>query len=206
MRRPAPLLAALLLAANALPAAAIPLPTVMAEAGKSFAVESEKGGVFDQGGFATALSLLWPVEDFLRIGLSGFADDLGSLEAERFDHSTNPPSPLGLFELAHANVFGGAWRMEVVGPRMYGFDTFARGDWGAYWFRVDQQGDVLARSEKVGWSLGGGLMFPLREGHDLGLTIAYDRVFSDFTRSYMSANFAWLWRPGIHSQAAGARH
>ncbi len=206
MRRSAPFLAALLLALSALPAGAIPLPQIMAELGKSFAVDSPRSGVFDQGGFSSALSFLWPVEDFLRVGVSAFADDVGSLQAERFDHSTNPPTPLGLFELAHASVFGGAWRMDVIGPRFHGIDTFARGDYGAYWFRVDQQGDVLTRSEKVGWSLGGGLLFPLREGHGLGLTIAYDRVFSDFTRSYMSANLAWLWRPGLRPQASGAKH
>jgi len=198
--------AALLLAASAVPARAFPLPELMAEAGRSFAVDSQKGGVFDQGGFSSALSLLWPVEDFLRIGFTGFADDIGSLEAERFDHSTNPPTPLGIFELAHANVYGGAWRMDVLGPRLGRLDTFARGDWGAYWFRVDQQGDVLAKSEKVGWSLGGGLMLPLRESHAIGLTIAYDRVFSNFTRDFMSANFAWHWRPGIHPNDSGAKH
>jgi len=206
MRRSAPLLAAALLAACAVPARALPLPEVMAEVGRSFAVDSKASGAFDQGGFSMALTALWPVEDLLRIGVSAFADDMGSLDAERFDHSHNPPTSLGLFELAHASVYGGAWRTEVVGPRLRRLDTFARGDWGAYWFRVDQQGDVVTKSEKVGWSLGGGLMLPLREGHAVGLVVAYDRVFSDFTRSFMSASFAWHWRPGIHPHASGSKH
>src|SRR5262249_7086487 len=153
---------------SAVRARAFPLPETMAEVGRTFAVESQASGVFDQGGFSMALSALWPVEDLLRIGISAFADDMGSLHVEGYDHSHNPPTPLGLFEAAHASAFGGAWRMEVIGPKLRRLDTFARGDWGAYWFRFDQQGDVITKSEKVGWSLGGGLMYPLREGHAIG--------------------------------------
>jgi hypothetical protein len=199
MRRSALLPAALLIAAFATPAGAIPMPEMMAEVGRSFAVDSPKSGQFDQGGFSMALSFLWPVEDLLRIGVSGFADDLGSLTTELSDPSTNPPTPLGLFNVAHANVYGGAWRMEVIGPKLRKLDTFVRGDFGFYEFRTDQQGDEIAESVKVGWSLGGGLMFPIRENHAIGATLAYDRVFSDFTRNFMSAGLAWHWRPGVRA-------
>jgi len=206
MRRLATALAAVLIAVAAAPAGAIPSPELMAEVGRTFAVDSPKNGQFDQGGFSMALSFLWPVEDLLRIGVSGFADDLGSLTTELSDPSTNPPTPLGLFNLAHANVYGGAWRMEVIGPRWRKLDTFARGDFGFYQFRTDQQGDELTESMKVGWSLGGGVMFPLRANHAIGATIAYDRTFSDFTRGFMSAGVAWHWRPGFRSSANGAKH
>ena len=206
MRRSTPLLAALLLVASANPTRAFPLPEVMTEIGRSFAVDSPKSGVFDQGGFSLALSALWPAEDFLRIGATFFADDLGSFTTELFDHSQNPPVSLGLFDLAHANVYGGKWRMEVVGPRVRRLDTFARGDFGAYKFRTDQHGTVLTESVKVGWALGGGIMLPLRANHAIGITVAFDRVFSNFTRDYMTANLAWHWRPGIHPQASGSKH
>ena len=206
MRRSAPFLAALLLAANALPARAFPLPEVMAEVGRSFAVESPQSGVFDQGGFSMALSALWPVEDFLRIGALVFADDLGVLTTERFDSSQNPPAALGLFEVAHAGVYGVSWRMDVLGPRVRRLDTFARGDFGTYKFRTDQHGSVIAESMKVGWALGGGMMLPIRQSHAFGITIAYHRVFSDFTRDYMTADFAWHWRPGLRSKNSGTRH
>ena len=206
MRRSAPLLAALLLVAGARPARAIPMPDWMTEVGRTFAVDTPKSGQFDQGGFAMSLSALWPVEDFLRIGLSGFADDLGSLTTELTDNTQNPPQPLGLFNVAHANVYGGAWRMEVVGPRLGRLDTFVRGDFGLYQFRVDQQGDVVTESMKVGWSAAGGLMLPIRQNHAVGATLAFDRTFSDFTRDYMSAGLAWHWRPGKGQQAAGSKH
>ena len=205
MRRSAPLLAAALLCGSTPSARAIPLPEVMVEAGKTFSVESAKSGVFDQGGFSSALSLLWPVDKYLRMGASGFADDLGSLKTELFDHTQNPPASLGVFDLAHANAYGIAWRMEVIGPRFRRLETFARGDWGAYWYRTDQQGDPITESEKVGWSLGGGVMLPVRDNHAFGVTVAYDRVFSDFTPHFMSANFAWHWRPGVHPKDTGAK-
>jgi len=206
MRRTAPFLAALSIVALAPPAHAIPMPDLMTEIGHTFAVDSPKDGQFDQGGFSMALSLLWPVEDFMRMGISGFADDLGSLTTELTYNSHNPPQPLGLFSLAHANVYGGAWRMEVIGPRLRKMDTFIRGDFGIYQFRTDQQGDVLYESVKVGWALGGGIMLPIRENHAIGATLAYDRVFSNFTRDFMSAGLAWHWRPGFHSKASGAKH
>jgi hypothetical protein len=206
MRRSTPPLAALLLVASALPAGAIPMPELMTEIGRSFAVDSPKSGVFDQGGFSMALSALWPVEDFLRIGASFFADDLGSFTGELFDESQSPPVSLGVFDFAHANVYGGKWRMEVLGPRLRRLNTFARGDFGAYKFRTDQYGTVLTESVKVGWALGGGIMLPLRENHAVGITVAFDRVFSNFTRDYMTADLAWHWRPGIRPHASGSKH
>ena len=205
MRRSTPFLAALLLVASAPPARASVMPEVTFEMGRSFAVDSPKSGVFDQGGFSMAVSALWPAEDFLRIGAAVFADDLGSLTAELLDHSQNPPASLGLFTLAHADAYGGAWRMEVLGPRLRRLDTFARGDFGAYWLHTDQHGTVLTESVKVGWALGGGIMLPLRDNHAVGITVAYDRVFSDFIRDYMTADLAWHWRPGVRSHASGSR-
>ena len=206
MRRVAPLLATALLCASTPRARALPLPEVMMELGRTFNVTSAKSGVFDQGGFSSAFSLLWPVEDYLRMGASGFADDLGSLETELFDHTQNPPASLGMFDVAHANAYGIAWRMEVIGPRFLRLETFARGDWGAYWLRTDKQGEPITESEKVGWSLGGGLMLPIRESQAFGVTVAYDRVFSDFTPHFMSANLAWHWRPGVRPKDSGAKH
>ncbi len=197
MRRSTLLLAGLVLAADSRSARAVPLPEVMAELGRSFAVDSPVEGVFDQGGISVALSALWPVEDRLRFGVSLFADEMGSQMTELVDDSQNPPVSLGVFDLAHVNVYGGAWRLEAVGPRLRRLSTFARGDFGFYRFRADQNGDDLGGATKVGWGLGGGAMLPVRENHAVGVTLSFDRVFYDDTRDYMSAALAWHWRPGF---------
>lgn len=202
MRRSALVLAALVLAADLRTARAVPLPEVMAEMGRSFAVDSPVDGVFDQGGISAALSALWPVEDRLRFGVSLFADEVGSQFAEVIDESQNPPVSLGVFDLAHINVYGGAWRLEAIGPPLGRLSTFARGDFGLYRFQADENGDFIAAATKVGWSLGGGAMLPVRENHAVGITFSFDRVFDDLTRDYMSAALAWHWRPGFRQNSA----
>jgi hypothetical protein len=106
------------------------MPDVLFEFGRSFAVDSGQDGVFDEGGFSLAGSALWPVSR-LRTGLTLFADDLGDLTTELMDETVSPPQPLGTFHVAHVAVAGALWRMEVVGPRVMGLETFGRGDWGA---------------------------------------------------------------------------
>ena len=205
MRRATPLLGALaLLAAST--AGAFPAPDVSFELGRTFAVETPNPGTFDQGGFATALAALWPVGDRLRMGGAVFADDVGSQTTELTDDSVSPPVPLGTFQVAHLGIYGGAWRLEVEGPKLVGLETYARGDWGMYWLRADQTGTLLDKARKVGWSLGAGVMLPVLKGQALGLSVAMDRIFVDTTRDYMTAAFAWHWRPGQRRDGArGAR-
>jgi opacity protein-like surface antigen len=194
MRRSAPLFAVLFLAAAASPARASIMPNFVLELGKSFAVYSPTAGQFDQGGFATALAALWPVEDRFRFGFAGFAYDIGA------GALTDTTASLGQFDLAHVNVYGGAWRMEVVGPRFLHMDTFARGDWGVYRFRADRHGSYLADATKTGWNLGGGLMLPVWRNQAVGLTYGYNRVFSDITRHFQTVALAWHWRPDTPSE------
>jgi hypothetical protein len=202
MRRSAPLVAGLLLTAAAAPACASIMPNLLFELGRTFAVYSPVNGQLDQGGFSTTLSALWPVEDRFRFGFAGFAHDIGGLTHTVYD-STN--TSLGLFDLAHVNVFGGAWRMEVVGPHVFHLETFARGDWGVYRFRADQHGSYLTDATKTGWNLGGGIMLPVRSNQAVGVTVGYDRVFSEITRNFMTAALAWHWRPDATPRAAGSK-
>jgi len=182
--------------AGAVPARAVPMPDVVAEVGRSFAVDSSVDGVFDEGGFSLACSALWPAADRLRFGLTLFADDLGSLTEERVDDSVTPPVPLGTFHVAHVAVAGALWRTEVVGPRVARLETFGRADWGLFRFRADEFGSQLDSESKLGWSLGGGVMVPMKSGHSFGLTFNFHRTFHEFFRDYMSAAAAWHWRPG----------
>jgi hypothetical protein len=188
------LLVAALLAAGAGPARALPMPDLMLEFGRSFAVDSGQEGVFDEGGFSLAASALWPVSR-IRTGLTLFADDLGELTTELVDNSVSPPQPLGTFHVAHVAVAGALWRMEVEGPRIAGLETFGRGDWGLFRFRADQFGSQIDSESKLGWSLGGGVMVPVKAGHSFGLTFNFHRTFHEFFRDYMSAAAAWHWRP-----------
>ena len=198
------LLLATLLAAGAGPARALPMPDVVAEFGRSFAVDSSVDGVFDEGGFSLAGSALWPA-DRLRFGLTLFADDLGSLTEERVDDSVTPPVPLGTFHVAHVAVAGALWRMEVDGPRVAWLETFARGDWGLFRFRADEFGSQIDSESKLGWSLGGGVMVPMNSGHSFGLTLNFHRTFHEFFRDYMSAAAAWHWRPNRAPRSASSK-
>jgi hypothetical protein len=132
MRRPNPFLAALLLLAATPCARAFPAPDVAFELGRTFGIESPTKGAFDQGGFSTTLSAMWPAGDLLRLGGAFYADDVGSETTELMDETQSPPVPLGTFQVAHLAIYGGSWRLEVVGPRLKRFETFARGDWGVY--------------------------------------------------------------------------
>ena len=74
-RRVVPVLAAAAaaLALTGATADAASRPEVVLGVGHTAAVEGDPGG----GGAALGLSLLWPLEDHFRVGLMGFADDLG---------------------------------------------------------------------------------------------------------------------------------
>ena len=202
MRRPSPFLAALLLLAAPSSARAFPMPDLVLEVGRTFGIETQTKGVYDQGGFSTTLSALWPVADRMRLGGAFYADDVGSQTTELMDDTQSPPVPLGTFEVAHLAIYGGSWRLEVVGPRLKRFETFARGDWGLYWLRADQTGTLLEKSRKVGWGLGAGIMLPVLKGQAVGLTFGMDRIFVDTTRDYMTAALAWHWRPGSRRDEA----
>lgn len=202
MRRPSPFLAALLLFAAAPSARALPAPDLVLEVGRTFGIESPTPGAYDQGGFATALSALWPVAERMRLGGAFYADDVGSQTTELMDDTVSPPAPLGTFQVAHLAIYGGAWRLEVVGPRLARFETFARGDWGLYWLRADQTGALIEKARKVGWGLGGGVMLPVLRGQAVGITFGIDRIFVDTTRDYMTAALAWHWRAGPHKDDA----
>jgi hypothetical protein len=180
------------------------MPDVLFEFGRSFAVDSGQDGVFDEGGFSLAGSALWPVSR-LRTGLTLFADDLGDLTTEQMDETVSPPQPLGTFHVAHVAVAGALWRMEVVGPRVMGLETFGRGDWGLYRFRADEFGSQIDSESKLGWSLGGGVMAPVKSGHSFGLTLNFHRTFHEFFRDYMSAAAAWHWRPNRAPRPAGTK-
>ena len=198
------LLLATLLAAAAAPAGALPVPDVVAEFGRSFAVDSSVDGVFDEGGFSMACSALWPA-DRLRFGLTLFADDLGSLTEERVDDSVTPPVPLGTFQVAHVAVAGALWRMELDGPRVARLENFGRADWGLFRFRADEFGSQIDSESKLGWSLGGGVMVPLKTNHAFGLTVNFHRTFHEFFRDYMSAAAAWHWRPSRAPRAGSSK-
>ena len=203
MRRAVPLVAAVWIFASASAAHAFPRliprsiqrPEVAIELGRSFLVESPVDGTFDQGGFSSALAVLWPVDDRMRFGVSLFADDAGTKSIELVDPSQSPPVALGRFDLQHLNLYGAAWRLEASGPRVRGLETFARGEWGVYQLHVDALGSFVTAETTPGFALGGGAMAHVKEGHAVALAVSFHRVWIDSTRDYMSAALAWRWRP-----------
>lgn len=219
MRRSAPFLAAWLLMAGSLPAHAIPRPEIATEIGRTFMIDGPLEGVFDQGGFATTLSALWPVDDRFRFGVSLFADEAGSWrddfasvlqgdggflgEPVRLTpEELASLAALGSFDFGHVNIYGAAWRLEAAGPRVGRFNTFARGGFGLYQIHVDLIGTYIDSEAAVGWSAGGGALLPLGAHNAVGLTVAFDRVFHDYFRHYMSAGLSWRWHPSLKPHAA----
>ena len=208
MRTPLAWLGALLLLSAAVePAPAATWPEIALELGSSFGVDGEIESVggedldvdaaieLQDGGISLGLSALWPVLERARFGVRGFMTDVGSLQGH-FTDANDPSVSVGTVEVAHVDVYGAAWRLELDGPDWGRLRTFVNGDLGIYRFEADERGEVFGAVTRAGWALGGGAEIPVGAGHAAGLTVRFDRAFDDFTRYWMSAAVEWRWRPG----------
>lgn len=183
---PAILLLALLAAA---PDPAAAAPRIAGTIGATTAIV----GSVEEGGSSFSVSALWPL-DFhgLESGITGFADDFGSVLGALTDPGTGAPA--GEAEQLHAAAYAVAWRLDArpfAGPR---WESFASGTWGVYYLRDDQLGDTRRRVSSTGWSLGAGLRRGLRGRSTVGAELRYHRLFNDHAGRYVSAALEWGWR------------
>jgi hypothetical protein len=190
--------------ALAMPArAAAPVPAearyeVEVQFGRTFGVQLPPlpQGTTDEvkkGGYAVSIALLLPIESRMRVGLEGFAVDMGSVVGEAFVGT--PPTSLGNFELLHLDYYGVGWRVEHDGPSMARFSTFALARLSYLRGEIDQSGEVRGAGSDVGFGIGGGALLPLAARQSLGLALRWDHLYNDDV-SFLSASLAWRWRVG----------
>jgi hypothetical protein len=175
------------LAGGTTPAGAAP-PDVVAGVGTTAAVE---GGLGNSGA-ALALSLLWPLEDHFRVGLMGFADDLG----ERRGQLVASGAALGPVAEAHRAVIGAAWRMEAHLPSAGPYDSFVAATWGAYRVSDDVRGTKTRIVDAAGFGLGLGLARRVAGAHLAGITLRYQQLSRGTAQRYLSAALEWRMRRG----------
>lgn len=162
------------LALAALPAAparaGVPIPDLAFAAGSTFAVT----GTPDGGGLSASVAATWPVADRIRVGVLGYADDIGTTLVEMRD--PNDGTPIGTSADLHRWAWGAAWHADA--------DLWSRGRWstGATgslgWWRVedDQRGTNIAAASAVGFRLGLEVRRRMGLGRDLGLEVNYHRL------------------------------
>ena len=199
-RVPAVALVSLLAAAGAGPAVAgIARPELALELGRSFGVQSERSGWFDQGGFTASLAALWPWEDRFRFGVSAFAADFGTLDlaqaASDLLGDASLVEPFGELVVGHRQAWGAAWRVDALGPRVGRLGrSFASGSYGYFRLRVDDSGKALGENSGLGGAIGVGLQRAITPRHTLAFAASHTWMSDDFTRRYGSAGLEWQWR------------
>jgi hypothetical protein len=162
-------------------------------AGHTFATTGEPSG----GGVSLSVAPLWSVTDRLNFGVSFFADDIGT----RIDNLVDPNdgTPLGAVGQKHRWTFGGAWHADMDLVKVGRWQTEASSSWGYWRIEDDVRGRTLAASSAVGFNVGGGVRRAVSKAQDLGVLVAYNRVFSDrqvaFGRvdRYASVALEWRW-------------
>ncbi len=177
MRILRPFFAALLLGAMGAGTAAagpsIPAPDYVLAVGATLGANSNPSG----GGASAALSVLWPIEPRIRVGVQGYADDIGTDLVQLRD--PNDGTPLGPAADLHRWTWGAAWRVEA--------DTWTHGKWasgvsGAWgWWRVedDRRGDLVHAASAVGLRVGADLRRDLGHGRALGIEANFHRLAHD---------------------------
>ena len=165
------LIAALVLSAAA---PALAAPSVTGTIGGTTAI---LGGV-KEGGLSLSLALLWPL-DFhgLETGVSGHADDFGSVFEDLTDPSTGGSA--GRAEGVHRAAYSAAYRLDARPFPRLGWEPFASGTWGVYRLRDDRLGDTRREWSSTGWSLAAGVRHVLHGRATIGAEMRYHRLFND---------------------------
>jgi hypothetical protein len=187
--------AALLAAASA--ARALPGPDVGLAAGHTFAVL----GIPNAGGFSGRLSAVWPLEKRFAFGAELSADDLGAEVGQLVDENGNER---GATQLSQRSTYGAAWRMEAYLPRVRHATPYALGEWGLYRISDSHIGEPIDHLGSTGYTLGGGLRWPVGVGHAVGFHVRYVRLINDVAGRFMSAGVDWTWRTGSNADDARA--
>jgi hypothetical protein len=174
---------ALLMALATSPATA-GLPELTAGAGLTAAVDGDPAG----GGPSLALSLMWPVEDHLRFGVMGFADDLGDRQGRLL---ASDGSDLGPISTLHRDAIGLAWRVEAHVSSTGNLDPFFVATWGGYRITDDRNGTTLRAVNAAGFGLGVGLARRVGGAQALGLLARYQQLSRGAAPRYLSVALEW---------------
>jgi opacity protein-like surface antigen len=178
--------------------AALALPATIARAGwmpdwtATAGATTAISGVPDEGGFAMSVSPMWPVHGPVSFGVMIFADDMGAEIGQMLD--PNDGTDLGAVAEKNTWVTGAAWRLDGEWGSITSWMPFASGTLG--WYRVidDHDGTVSRALSSVGFSLGGGVRFPLSERQALGASVRYNRLLNDRIGRYVTLSMDWSYR------------
>ena len=187
----APLLAVLaVLAAFAVSApAAARRPDVGVGVGRTLAVKDGPGG----GGVSLRLSLLWRVEDHVRVGMMAFADGLG----ERTERLIGPGGvDLGPVAGVHRAAQGAAVRLEAHLPGGHALEPYVAATWGFYRVEDDVRGARLGSDDAAGFGLGVGFLRPFNDHHAAGVALRAQQLSRGAAGRYLSAGLEWRWSMG----------
>jgi len=186
--RPAPVAALGLVAATLLGpawASAAGVESVF-QVGSTFAVAGEP----DNGGVSLGLSFMWPLEERFRVGVMGFADELG----DAITRLTGPGGvDLGPVTAGERYTWGGGLRLEAHTRSRHAVDPFALVTWGISQVQDDLRGTSLNTDIAAGLGLGVGALRSINEHHAVGLVLRGQWLSRGEARRYMSAALEWRW-------------
>jgi hypothetical protein len=156
------------------------------EVGSTFAVAGEPSN----GGVSIGLSFLWPVEERFRIGVMGFADELGNATTRL----TGPGGvDLGPASAGERYTWGGGLRLEGHARSSHTVDPFMLMTWGAYQVHDDLHGTSVNTDLAAGLGLGAGVQRVINGEHALGLVVRGQWLSRGEASRYMSAALEWRW-------------
>jgi len=155
------------------------------DVGGTFAVAGEPGN----GGVSLGLSFVWPLEEHFRVGVMGFADELG----DAMTRLTGPGGvDLGPASAGERYTWGGALRLEGHARGKH-VDPFALVTWGFYQVHDDLRGSTLDTDLAAGLGLGAGVLRPINGEHALGVVLRGQWLSRGAARRYLSAALEWRW-------------
>lgn len=154
--------------------------------GGTFAVAGEP----DNGGVSLGLSFMWPIEDHLRVGVMGMADELGNAVTRL----TGPGGvDLGPVTAGERYTWGGAARIEGHAATGHAFDPFAVLTWGVQKVQDDLRGTSQNTDYAASLGVGAGVLRSINAQHAIGLVLRGQFLSHGDAQRYLSATLEWRW-------------
>jgi len=150
------------------------------------------------GGAATELALMWPIDGRFAFGGVVFADDLGTALTDLTDPGTG--ELLGTVAGEHRWSFGGAWRGEARVASNRRFRMSWGADFGYGRQETDLHGEVQDAVSGVIFATGPTFLWNAAPRHALGLSVAWKHSFAsrdadpDRTSEWTTLLFVWRWQ------------
>ena len=161
-------------------------------------VVASAGTTLGDGGAATSLAVLWPIEGRFSFGGALFADDLGTRLADL--HDPNTGAVLGTVPYAHRLAFGGEWRAEMLLHESRRVRLLWGGGFGYARQERDRGGRFLDAVSGTAVTTGTTFLLKAARGHALGVALAIRRELvhrgGDPNRvtKWGAASLQWRWR------------